>query len=152
MLDGKDKELLRLLQIDCTISLDGLASAVSITPHSCRERINRLKDDGVITGQVALLDKCKLNMTLTAFVMIKTQYHHNYWNNKLESKISHMPEVMSFFRITGKYDYIVTVSVIDMHGYDKFYKKLLELVGEVSYVKSIFSMEEIKNITQLPIL
>ncbi len=71
MLDKKDKELLRLLQHDCTLCLQDLAAAVDLTPNPCWKRIKRLEDEGIITGRVALLSKDKLNLSLTAFVMIK---------------------------------------------------------------------------------
>lgn len=35
MLDKKDKELLRLLQYDCTQCVHDLAAAVDLTPNPC---------------------------------------------------------------------------------------------------------------------
>lgn len=34
-----------------------------------------------------------------------------------------MPEVITFFRTTGEYDYLLQVFFSDMRGYDSFYKK-----------------------------
>ncbi|MNY46332.1 leucine-responsive transcriptional regulator [compost metagenome] len=62
-----------------------------------------------------------------------------------------MPEVMTFFRTTGEYDYLLQVVVSDMKGYDSFYKKLVSSVNGLSDVTSSFSMEEIKYTTQLPL-
>lgn len=59
MLDKKDKELLRLLQHDCTLCLQDTAAAVDLTPNPCWKRIKRLEDEGIITGRVALLSKDK---------------------------------------------------------------------------------------------
>ncbi|CNF37131.1 transcription regulator AsnC [Yersinia kristensenii] len=56
MLDKKDKELLRLLQRDCTLCLQDLAAAVDLTPNPCWKRIKRLEDEGIIIGgSVALM-------------------------------------------------------------------------------------------------
>jgi DNA-binding Lrp family transcriptional regulator len=60
------------LQSDCSLCLQELAAAVDLTPNPCWKRIKRLEDEGIITGRVALLSKDKLNLSLTAFVMIKT--------------------------------------------------------------------------------
>lgn len=46
MLDKKDKELLRLLQYDCTQCVHDLAAAVDLTPNPCWKRIKRLEDEG----------------------------------------------------------------------------------------------------------
>lgn len=151
MLDKKDKELLRLLQHDCTLCLQDLAAAVDLTPNPCWKRIKRLEDEGIITGRVALLSKDKLNLSLAAFVMIKTQNHSHDWYKHFVSQVNSMPEVMTFFRTTGEYDYLLQVVVSDMKGYDSFYKKLVSSVSGLSDVTSSFSMEEIKYTTQLPL-
>ncbi|CAI2011137.1 MULTISPECIES: Lrp/AsnC family transcriptional regulator [Yersiniaceae] len=151
MLDNKDKELLRLLQHDCTLCLQDLAAAVDLTPNPCWKRIKRLEEEGYIIGRVALLNKEKLELALTAFVMIKTQNHNHEWYVHFVSQVRHMPEVMAFFRTTGEYDYLLQVVVSDIKGYDKFYKKLVKSVNGLSEVTSSFSMEEIKYTTQLPL-
>lgn len=129
MLDNKDKELLRLLQHDCTLCLQDLAAAVDLTPNPCWKRIKRLEEEGYIIGRVALLNKEKLELALTAFVMIKTQNHNHEWYVHFVSQVRHMPEVMAFFRTTGEYDYLLQVVVSDIKGYDKFYKKLVKSVN-----------------------
>ncbi|MFT0982182.1 Lrp/AsnC ligand binding domain-containing protein, partial [Klebsiella pneumoniae] len=93
----------------------------------------------------------KLNLSLTAFVMIKTQNHSHDWYKHFVSQVNSMPEVMTFFRTTGEYDYLLQVVVSDMKGYDSFYKKLVSSVSGLSDVTSSFSMEEIKYTTQLPL-
>jgi Lrp/AsnC family transcriptional regulator len=151
MLDNKDKELLRLLQIDCTLCLQELAEAVNLTPNPCWKRIRRLEEEGFIIGRVALLSKEKLNLSLTVFVMIKTQVHGHGWYDDFVSKVTHMPEVIGFFRTSGEYDYFLQVMVSDIKRYDDFYKKLIGSVNGLSDVTSSFSMEQIKHSTQLPL-
>ncbi|MDH8045635.1 Lrp/AsnC family transcriptional regulator, partial [Klebsiella pneumoniae] len=90
-------------------------------------------------------------LSLTAFVMIKTQNHSHDWYKHFVSQVNSMPEVMTFFRTTGEYDYLLQVVVSDMKGYDSFYKKLVSSVSGLSDVTSSFSMEEIKYTTQLPL-
>ena len=66
MLDKTDRKLLALLQRDCTQSLQVLADAVNLTSTPCWKRLKRLEDEGYIVGRVALLDKDKLGLGLTA--------------------------------------------------------------------------------------
>lgn len=150
-MDNKDKELLRLLQNDCNTCLQDLAIAVNLTPNPCWKRIKRLEEEGVITARVALLNKNKIGLSLTAYVMVKTQNHNHLWYEEFISQVNGMPEVINFSRTTGEYDYLLQVVVSDMRGYDIFYKKLVKSVNGLSEVTSSFAMEEIKNITQLPL-
>ncbi|SDL19773.1 Winged helix-turn-helix DNA-binding [Modicisalibacter muralis] len=60
LLDKIDRELLRLLQRDATLSLNALAEAVHLTSSPCWKRLKRLEESGVLRGRVALLDPDRL--------------------------------------------------------------------------------------------
>ncbi|PKH21360.1 transcriptional regulator [Enterobacterales bacterium CwR94] len=150
-LDRKDRLILDLLQKDCTLSLQALADAVSLTTTPCWKRLKRMEDAGVIRGRVALLDAEKLGLPLTAFVMIKTQQHSSHWYQQFSAVVKDMPEVMAFYRMAGEYDYLMHVQVADMKCYDAFYKRLVNAVPGLIDVTSSFAMEAIKYTTALPV-
>lgn len=56
MVDKIDRQLLALLQDDCTLSLQTLADAVNLTTKPCWKRLKRLEDNGIIRGKFALLN------------------------------------------------------------------------------------------------
>ncbi len=150
-LDKKDCMLLDLLQKDCTLSLQALADAVSLTTTPCWKRLKRLEDEGYIRGRVALLDAEQLGLGLTAFVQLKTQQHSSEWYQRFVMLIAEMPEVMGFYRMAGEYDYLLRVQVADMKSYDRFYKQLVNGISGLIDVTSSFAMEEIKYTTALPV-
>ncbi|MGV3345522.1 Lrp/AsnC family transcriptional regulator [Enterobacteriaceae bacterium LUAb1] len=150
-LDRKDRLILNLLQKDCTLSLQALADAVNLTTTPCWKRLKRLEDEGIIRHRVALLDSEKLGLSLTAFVLIKTQQHCSTWYQQFTDVVKGMPEIMAFYRMTGEYDYLLQVQVADMKCYDAFYKKLVNGVSGLIDVTSGFAMEEIKYTTALPL-
>ena len=47
-LDRVDREILRLLAADASLSLADIASKVGLTPTPCWKRIRRMEQDGVI--------------------------------------------------------------------------------------------------------
>jgi Lrp/AsnC family transcriptional regulator len=151
MLDKIDRTLLRLLQQDCTLSLQALAESVNLTSTPCWKRLKRLEDNGYIRGRVALLDGDKLGLGLTAFMLIKTQQHNREWYQHFVSQTEQMPEVLAFYRMAGEYDYLLQIQVADMKSYDTFYKKLVNGVPGLIEVTSSFAMERIKYTTALPL-
>ncbi|UQY45224.1 Lrp/AsnC family transcriptional regulator [Mixta hanseatica] len=151
MLDKTDRKLLALLQQDCTLSLQTLADAVNLTTTPCWKRLKKLEDDGIIRGRVALLDKEKLGLGLTAFMLIKTQQHNREWYQEFVSVVQGLPEVMAFYRMAGEYDYLLRIQVADMKQYDALYKRLVNGVSGLIDVTSSFAMEEIKYTTALPV-
>ncbi|MGY6030791.1 Lrp/AsnC family transcriptional regulator [Phytobacter sp. AG2a] len=151
MIDKIDRKLLSLLQKDCSLSLQALADAVNLTTTPCWKRLKRLEDDGILLARVAMLDAEKLGLSLTAFVLIKTQHHSSDWYSRFTAVVTEMPEVLGFWRMAGEYDYLLRVQVADMKRYDDFYKKLVNSVPGLSDVTSSFAMEQIKYTTALPI-
>ena len=152
MIDKIDRKLLALLQKDCTLSLQALAEAVNLTITPCWKRLKKLEDDGIIRARVALLDGEKLGLSLTAFMLIKTQQHSSEWFRQFVAVVEPMPEVMAFYRMAGEYDYLLRIQVADMKSYDAFYKRLVNGVPGLIDVTSSFAMEEIKYSTALPVV
>ncbi|MDG3088584.1 Lrp/AsnC family transcriptional regulator [Vibrio hannami] len=150
-LDKTDRQLLSMLQKDGTISLNELADAVNLTTTPCWKRLKRLEESGVIRKRVALLNSELLDLSFTAFVMIKTSNHSHEWYSQFVETVTQFTEVMEFYRMAGEYDYMMKVQVADMKRFDEFYKKLVNSVDGISDVTSTFAMEPLKYTTALPL-
>ncbi|MDE1348008.1 Lrp/AsnC family transcriptional regulator [Vibrio aestuarianus] len=150
-LDKIDRMILSLLQQNSTLSLNDLAEAVNLTTTPCWKRLKKLEESGVIAKKVVLLDPEKLDLSFTAFVLIKTSDHSHEWYSRFVATVSEYPEIMEFYRMAGEYDYMMKVLVKDMKCFDQFYKKLVNSVEGISNVTSTFAMESLKYTTQLPL-
>ncbi len=149
-MDCFDKDILRLLQKDCTLSVSDIATKVGLSTTPCWRRIQAMEKSGTIVGRVALADPDKLNVGLIVFVMVKTNQHNPTWLDNFSKTIKEMPEIMEFYRLSGEIDYLLRIVVPDMKAFDTFYKKLITR-ADFSDISSSFAMEEIKYTTQLPL-
>ena len=150
MLDKFDKKILTLLQEDADISLNHIAEKVSLTKNPCWRRIQKLQDEGIIRKKVALLDPQKLNLGVTVFVNINTNQHTVEWFEKFSGVVNEIPEIIEFYRMSGNVDYMLKIVVPSIQDYDAVYKKLIKRV-DIYNVDSYFAMEEMKNMTALPL-
>ena len=149
-MDEFDKKILSCLQADSRIPLAELAQQVGLSTTPCWRRIQKLQAEGVIRGQVALLDRQALNVGVTVFVAIRTNQHNAVWLSKFAKAVVDFPEVMDCYRMAGEIDYLLRLVLPDIAAYDRFYKRLIERV-ELTDVTSMFAMEEIKSTTALPL-
>ena len=147
---AKDREIMKLLQQDSSLSVGDIARKVGLSVTPCWRRIQRLEEAGIIRGRVALLDKDKLGLGMTVFVALKTDQHNAEWLEEFAQKISSYPEVVEFYRMSGEVDYLLRVVGKDMAAYDRFYNRLISEVS-LTDVSSSFAMEEIKYTTALPL-
>ena len=149
-MDEIDLKILKLLQQDCNLPTSEIAEKVGLSTSPCWKRIAKLRETGIIKQQLSILDATKLGFGLTAYVSIKTGEHSGTWLNEFSKTVTDMPEVMEFNRMAGDVDYMLKVIVADIESFDKFYKRLIGS-SAISEVTSRFSMEKIKETTELPL-
>ena len=149
-MDEIDIKILKLLQQDCNLPASEIAETVGLSTSPCWKRIAKLRETGIIKQQLSILDAAKLGFGLTAYVSIKTGEHSGTWLNEFSKTVTDMPEVMEFHRMAGDVDYMLKVVVADIDSFDKFYKRLIGS-SAINEVTSRFSMEKIKDTTELPL-
>lgn len=149
-MDRIDNQILAILQKDASLPVADIARKVGLSVTPCWRRIQKMEEDGIIKGRVALLDGQKIGMGMSVFVGIKTDQHNVDWLEQFAKSISALPQVVEFYRMSGEVDYMLRVVVPDMASYDVFYKKLISTV-KLKDVSSSFAMEEIKYTTAIPV-
>ena len=142
-LDRLDREILRLLSIDASLSLADIAAEVGLTPTPCWKRIRRMEQDGIILRRVAILDAEKVGLPVSVFVAIETADHSADWLGRFAEVIRNTPEIVDAWRMSGDVDYLLHVVVADIAAYDQFYRRLIAAVP-LRNVSSRFSMERMK--------
>jgi len=142
-LDETDRQIIRLLARDATLSLADIGAAVGLTPNPCWKRIRRLEQAGVIVGRVALLDPEKLGLPISVFVALETADHSAAWLERFAQVVAEMPEIVQAWRMSGDVDYLLHVVVPDLPAYDAFYKRLIGAVP-LRNVTSRFALERMK--------
>ncbi|WP_107334117.1 MULTISPECIES: Lrp/AsnC family transcriptional regulator [unclassified Halomonas] len=150
LIDRFDLKILEQLQRDDTLSIAQLAEGVGLSVTPCWRRIQKLEKDGIIEKRIAVLNPEKLNLSLTVFVMVKTDKHNQAWLNTFQETVKDFPEIVEVNRLAGEYDYLLKVITRNNQSYDAFYKRLIARI-ELSNVTSCFSMEQVKKTTELPL-
>jgi Lrp/AsnC family transcriptional regulator len=149
-LDDLDRKILAELQGDAAQSLDEIARKVGSSKTPVWNRIRRMKEQGVILRQTAILDAESLGLEACFFVLIRTSEHEADWQRRFLEVLRARPEVLEAHRLAGDIDYILKVQVKNARAYDTFYQAL---IAEVKFhnVTALLSMEEIKATTVLPV-
>jgi len=143
-LDKVDREILRLISVDASMSLADIAAAVGLTPTPCWKRIRRMETEGVIQRRVAVIDPARVGLPVSVFVEVETADHSSDWLTRFAKVIAQTPEIIDAWRMSGDVDYLLHVVVPDIASYDSFYRKLIAAVP-LRNVSSRFSMERMKD-------
>ncbi len=149
-LDDIDRKILALLQQDATLPLEEIANRVGASRTPVWNRIRRLREQGVIRAQVALLDAELLGLEACFFVLIRTMEHEPAWAAQFLKAVRARPEVVEAHRLAGDIDYLLKVQVRNARAYDRFYQALTAEV-RVQSMTALLSMEQMKSTTALPV-
>lgn len=154
-LDDTDLALLRLLQDDASVSNQALADALGLSPATCHRRVRRLKDEGVIEKQVAILSPQKLadalGWGLTAMVEITLDTQTQEALDTFEARAVAEPEVQQCWRVSPGPDFVLVAQLRDMPAYQELARRLFTQDSLVRNVRAFFAVKRAKFGTQWPL-
>lgn len=150
-LDELDKRILQTLQLDASLSNQELAERVHASPPTCLRRVNRLRKEGVIAREVAILAPEKLGLSLTAIVEITLDHQASEHQIAFEQLVAKEIAVQQCYRVSPGPDFVVIIQVSDMAAYHALAHRLFATQANVRNVRSFFSINRSKFETLIAI-
>ncbi|AJQ46618.1 Lrp/AsnC family transcriptional regulator [Pseudomonas putida] len=150
-LDETDRELLRLLQEDGTLSSAALGERLSMTVTPCWRRRKRLEELGIIKDYQANLDRKKLGYDVMAFAQVRFGNHSANAPDEFEQVILKLPQVLSCHKVTGEADYVLTVLANDLESYGRFVEEVLRRQPGIASIQSSLALREVKAVSRIPV-
>lgn len=149
MIDDRDRKILGLLQENADYPVNEIASIVNLSVSACWRRIKRLEDEGYIARKTVQLDRRKMHLPTTVYVIVRTGNHSLQWLEDFRRLVADIPEIVESHRLTGDVDYLLKVVLPNVEHWDVIYKRLITKL-QFHDISSYISMEEIKSVTSLP--
>lgn len=150
-LSSFDIRILEQIQRDATLSTTELAEKVGLSQSPCWRRLQRLRDDGYIKSQVAILDRKKFGESLVIFATLKMSALSEEKRADFMRKIEITPEILDCYTIFGERDIMMKIIAKSMEWYQQFiFKVILKLPG-VADVQSTVTLADLKESTAIPI-
>ena len=150
-LDPFELKILALLQADATLSTAQIAERVGLSQAPCWRRIDRLRKDGVIKAEVALVDRHKLGLNAHVFAQVKLNAHGRQHLQEFSDAIQEIPEVLECFVLMGSVDFLLRIVARDISAYERFFFDKLSQLPGIQEINSVIALSEIKSTTALPI-
>ncbi|NRF29856.1 Lrp/AsnC family transcriptional regulator [Vibrio coralliilyticus] len=123
-MDAFDHHILRALQNNSRISSEALGAEIGLSPSACQRRIKKLKQQGVIKQEVAVLDAAQLPGFITTLVDITLERGGETALDEFIRALEAEPQVQQFYYVAGDVDFVVIVVTQDMKAYDALSRRL----------------------------
>lgn len=150
-LDVHERKILELLQEDATLSTAAIAERVGLSQAPCWRRIDRLRKEGYIRREVALVDRHKIGLNAQIFAQVKLNAHGRQHLEEFADAIRGFSEVLECYVLMGSVDFMLRVVAADINAYEQFFFEKLSRVPGIQEVNSVVALSEIKATTALPV-
>lgn len=147
-LDRLDKRILNILQSNNLITNQDLAEQVGLSAPPCLRRVRKLREMGVISKDVAIIDPFKVNKILVFTNITLLQQREDLLSN-FERKMLEHAEILQCYFISGEVDYILVVCVRDMNHYHEFARRIFANEPNIKTYRSNFCLSQIKHQTKI---
>ena len=120
-IDEVDQRILRMLLEDASVSQETIAKEVGTSVGTVSNRIKRMKEEGLITRIVPVVDARALGYDLVALVDIRIAGGHM---EEVQQAFADHPNVCSIYDITGEYDTMFVAKFCSTEELNGFVKQL----------------------------
>jgi DNA-binding Lrp family transcriptional regulator len=131
-LDRFDRQLLNLVQEDSGQTAERLAEQVELSPSAIQRRLRRMREEGVIVRESAIVDPRTVGRPTFFLVSLQVERERPELLAQLRKWLAAEARVQQVFYVTGEADFILVVTAPDTESYDALMSRM---VGENPNVK-----------------
>jgi Lrp/AsnC family leucine-responsive transcriptional regulator len=149
-LDRIDKNILRALQRDGRLANADIAKTVNVSAATCHRRIQRLFDEGHISGVHAQIEPSSIGLGALVMVGVVLDRSTPESFSAFEGAVADMKELLDCHLVAGDFDYLLKIRVRDMADFNVLHGKMLIALPGVRQIRTFFVMKEVKENAPLP--
>ena len=117
-LDDFDHRLLARVRLNNLEPARVTAEAVGLSESAVLRRLRRLRAEGVIAGDVAVIDPARVEPRIVLHVLVEMDTQDRKVVDAFQRAMKASPEVQGCWDVTGETDYLVTVARLQEHDRD----------------------------------
>lgn len=139
-------KLLKLLEQDCTMNDEQLASMANMTVEEVRAAKAKLEDDKVILGYKAIVDWDRTQReAVTALIEVKVTPQRGEGFDRIAERIYQYDEVESVYLMSGSFDLTVIISGRTLKEVASFVGQRLAPLEDVTGTATHFILKKYKE-------
>ena len=142
-LDAFDRKLLARARADNLEPARVTAEAVGLSESAVLRRLRRLRAEGVIARDVAIIDPARIEPRIVLHVVVKMINQDRAAGDAFKAAMKASPEVQGAWDVTGEWSFLLNVAVRSMADYETFCQRELTSEAHVQIFQSMITIREI---------
>ena len=138
--DKLDRKILSILSKNARIAFKDVAEQCGVSRAAIHQRVERLKEDGVITGSGFSINPKSIGYGTCTYVGISLERGSMYKN--VVKKLQNIPEIVECHFTTGPYTMMVKAYVRDNEQLMKLLNDTLQSMDGVVSTETLISLDQ----------
>jgi len=119
------------------------AEAVGLSESAVLRRLRRLRAEGVIVADVAIVDPGRIEPRIVLHVLVEMDTQERRHTDAFKAAMQASVEVQGCWDVTGATDFLLNVSVRSMAEYEVFCQRELSVEARVRAFQSMITIREV---------
>ncbi len=150
-LDTFDRRILAIVQRDARRSAELIGADIGLSASAVQRRMARLREDGVIVAEVAVIDPNRVDQRLTVIADLEVERERPELLASLAQWITREPAIQLAWYVTGDGDYVLVISARDVGGYDALMQRLMADNANVKRFQTRVALGTLKRSLAVPV-
>lgn len=150
-MDKIDRRILNLLQKDARRSAELIGADVGLSASAVQRRIVRMREEGIILAEVAVLDPKRVGRALTMIVDVEVERERPELVASLKQWIVTEPCIQEAWYVTGEGDYVLIVVARDVEDFEALMQRLVAENANVRRFQTRVALSTLKRGMSVPL-
>jgi Lrp/AsnC family transcriptional regulator, leucine-responsive regulatory protein len=151
VLDRQDRAILRILQCNNKTPQRVIADEVNLSAAAVQRRIAAMEAEGVIVGNVAIVNPEAVSATITSIVEVQLVDERAATVDRAKALFRDTPEVQQCFYVTGGISCVLIIVAPNMRSYEGLTRRLFAENEAVKSFRSLVALDRVKTETSIVI-
>lgn len=150
-LDKFDLAILKVLQKDNLTPQRTIGERIGLSAAAVQRRIKRMRETGVISADITVVNREKVGRMITLFVAVKMESEKIELIDQAKNSFRSVPEVQQCYYVTGETDFILVIVTPSMHDYEKLTRRLFFSNPNIKSFSTSVALDIVKEGLEIPL-
>jgi DNA-binding Lrp family transcriptional regulator len=150
-LDRFDTAILDALQHDSRTTAETLGQQLGLSATAVQRRIRRLRSEGLIECEVAVLSPAVMAAQVTVIVELAFKQGLTAAIDAFKHQARAQPEIQQCYYVAGDYDFVLIAVCASMADYERFTRRVFFPNDNIARFRSTVVMDSVKRSLRWPL-
>ncbi|RUV98906.1 MULTISPECIES: Lrp/AsnC family transcriptional regulator [unclassified Mesorhizobium] len=151
LLDQFDRTILEIMQRDCQMKAEAIGEMVGLSASAVQRRIKRMREEGIISAEIALVDRKVAGSPMTFIVGMEIERENYDALSKFRAWVEKQDHIQQVYYVTGSVDLVAIITAQDVEQYDEITAQIMSQNPQIKRMHTNVVLKDIKTGMFVPV-